>query len=173
VIRITFARRVKSQMKIFCQANSASKMDDRRRLTQSASKAAAGVTGRRGANRHNQNQSPVTTAQMGGGVYSFVTPPRPSGGYQQIRRHRNTPPIPIKTKVHDSSSSEESSSSDRNSPVGSSYALGKFSEAPAPVFLPKPPQHWTGACDIESDQKLDCTHMSHNLKLLLKVPVQG
>jgi len=55
------------------------------------------------------------------------------------------------------------------SPSSPGYAGAKFSEAPSPKVLPKPPNHWVSASSALLSSTSPCREMTDALKGLLKV----
>ena len=55
------------------------------------------------------------------------------------------------------------------SPSSPGYAGAKFSEAPSPKVLPKPPNHWVSASSALLSSASPCREMTDALKGLLKV----
>jgi len=59
------------------------------------------------------------------------------------------------------------------SPQGNAYAGPRFSDPPSPELLPKPPTHWTSfGSSVMTTPSGNCSDMSSQLKLLLKVAAQ-
>lgn len=67
--------------------------------------------------------------------------------------------------------------SSSKSPTGLAYAGARFSDAPSPKSLPKPPMHWMDSTEFlfvtppscSQEAALSCTEMTDALKGLLKV----
>lgn len=92
-------------------------------------------------------------------------------------RNYNSPVHFLSSSLPSSGSFSETPKSNRSSsksPSLSAYAGAKFSEAPSPKVLPKPPGHWVGpvfaaptSCSMAA--ALSCSEMTDALKGLLKV----
>ena len=81
------------------------------------------------------------------------------------RRRHGSPRSPHSASPQSHSYNFSKSSPPRSSPTANGfYAGAKFSEAPSPASLPKPPSHWTAGCHHDPFQA-----QSNQLKFLLNI----